>query len=377
MKKIAFSLVLILLVLPFSARGGEKITATLFYSSHCKSCLTAKQEILPPIVEKYKDEIDWVYLCTSENADNLALLKSIAVQFKEDQALVPAIFISNNFLVGVPEIKERLEGTIEDSLKEKSKIFTLPKIDLLDLFNKFSTAAVALSGLADGVNPCAFAVMVFFISFLAVYGYRKREIVLVGIAYCLAVFITYLLIGLGFFKFFYMLEEAYLFIRIFYYFISGFCFLTGGAALFDYFKFKKTGKAQDAVLQLPKFFKKRINFVIGSHMREKKQSALGLIITSFLVGFLVSLLEAVCTGQVYLPTIVFILKNTSLKLKAAGYLVLYNFMFILPLIIIFLLSLLGVSSAKFNNFLKRNAGRIKIILAIVFFTLGVLVLFLN
>jgi len=148
-------------------------------------------------------------------------------------------------------------------------------------------------------------------------------------------------------------------------------------ALYDYYKFKKTGRSQEAILQLPKFLKKRINIVIGSRMREKKGGIWGLCVSSFVVGFLVSLLEAVCTGQVYIPTIVFILKNTDLKLKAATYLFLYNFMFILPLIVIFLLSLVGVSSTKFNNFLKKNLGRIKILMALVFFCLGLFILVLS
>jgi cytochrome c biogenesis protein CcdA len=88
----------------------------------------------------------------------------------------------------------------------------------------------------------------------------------------------------------------------------------------------------------------------------------------------VSLLEAACTGQVYLPTIVYIVKNTKLRLKALTYLILYNLMFILPLIVIFILSLVGFSSQKFNVFLKKHLGTIKIILAFIFLLLGLLVI---
>ncbi|MBU1134146.1 MAG: hypothetical protein KJ569_04440, partial [Candidatus Omnitrophica bacterium] len=130
--------------------------------------------------------------------------------------------------------------------------------------------------------------------------------------------------------------------------------------------------------QLPKFMKKRINLIIGSKLRERgERGVIGLSATAFVVGFLVSLLEAVCTGQVYLPTIVFILKNESLRLKAVTYLFLYNFMFILPLVVIFLLSLLGFNSQKFNRFLKQNLGIIKIIMAVVFFLLGAFILWLS
>lgn len=370
-------IVLFLLILPLTSYPRDKIKAILFHSSHCKVCFEVKKDILPPIKRKYKDKLDWQYLNTHDS-DNLSRLKAASEQFGKKQALVPAILVGNNFLVGAIEIKARLEEIIDEAINKRTRFIDFGKVDLVNVFKKLSVFTVIGSGLIDGINPCAFAVIVFFISFLALYGYKRREIICVGIFYCLAVFSTYLLIGLGLFKFFYSFSQAYLFIKGFYYFVSSFCFLMGVLALYDYFKFRKTGSSKDTILQLPQFLKKRINAVIGSGLREKKQRGLlSLAVTSFVIGFFVSLLEAVCTGQMYVPIIVFILKNTDLKIKAAAYLFLYNFMFILPLIVVFLLSLAGVSSSKFNNFLKKNVGKIKIIMALVFFLLGSLIFYLK
>jgi len=376
MKKAIFFL-LILLILPISSFAQEKVTATLFYSTHCKICHEIREEFLPPIEEKYEENLDWQKVNTTEDVEGLSLLISLTEQFDLEEALIPSILVGDTLLVGGEDIKEYLDLAIKRALKVEKSPLSFLKTDVRDFFKKFSVFTVIGNGLIDGINPCAFAVIVFFISFLGVYGYKKREIIYVGTFYCLAVFVTYLLIGLGFFNFFYSLEQVYLIIKVFYYFVAIVCFLMAIAALYDYYKFKKTGRGEEAILQLPKFLKKRINIVIGSRMREKKGGVWGLCISSFVVGFLVSLLEAVCTGQVYLPTIVFILKNTDLKIKAATYLFLYNFMFILPLIIIFLLSLAGVNSAKFNNFLKKNLGRIKILMALVFFCLGIFILVLS
>jgi len=90
-----------------------------------------------------------------------------------------------------------------------------------------------------------------------------------------------------------------------------------------------------------------------------------------ITGFLVSLLEAVCTGQTYLPTITFILKTTTLKLHALAYLVIYNLMFVVPLFIIFIFALLGITSGQFSNFLKKHLLLIKLLMAILFFGLGI------
>ena len=376
MRKVIFFL-LILLIIPAFSFAQKKVTVTLFYSNHCKACYGVRKEVIPQMEEKYKENVVSQELNTSEDVDSLNLLISLTKQFSLKKALVPSILVGDTFLVGGKEIEENLDLAIKVALKAEKSPISFLKTDLIDFFKKFSVFTVIGNGLIDGINPCAFAVIVFFISFLGVYGYKKAEIIYVGTFYCLAVFITYLLIGLGFFNFFYSLEQTYLIIKAFYYFVALFCFLMAIAALYDYYKFKKTGRSEEAILQLPKFLKKRINVVIGSRMREKKGGVWGLCISSFVVGFLVSLLEAVCTGQVYLPTIVFILKNTDLKLKAATYLFLYNFMFILPLIVIFLLSLVGVSSARFNDFLKKNLGRIKILMALVFFCLGGFILCLS
>ena len=374
MKKI---LLLLLLIIPIFSYAEEKVPVTYFDSPHCKICISLKAEFIPLIKEKYKEKVEWKELSVQDNQDALSLLTSLSEQFGHQKAMVPSVIVGRAFLVGGVQIKQRLENEIISAFSSKSKPFLFFKTDLLKYFKKLSVLTVIGSGLVDGVNPCAFAVIVFFISFLTVYGYRKREIACVGSAYCLAVFITYLLIGLGFFKFLYSIEKIYLLIKFFYYFVAFFCFLLGILSLVDYIRFRKTHNSEGIILQLPKFFKKRINITIGKTLRNKKRSAFSLILASFSVGFLVSLLEAVCTGQVYIPTIVFILKNTDLKLKAASYLILYNLMFIMPLIVVFLLSFFGFSSDSFNRFLKNNLGKIKISLAFVFFILGMLILRLS
>jgi cytochrome c biogenesis protein CcdA len=368
----------LLLIFPLSAYCAAKPELTFFYSERCKKCLKLKEEIFPGLKEKYKDKIEWKELCIDNNQKNFALLLSLSVKLKNKVAFVPAVWVGSKLLVGVDEIEKDLVDNIEAALKSKPSFLDFAKIDLLSVFKNISLFTVIGAGLIDGVNPCAFAVIIFFVSFLALYGYRKREIIWIGSSYCAAVFITYLLLGLGFFGFLYSLTGFYILIRFFYYLIAAFCFFLAAMALYDYFRFKKTGESEDQILQLPKFLKKRINLVIGDHLRERKDtSIINLVISAFTVGFFVSLLEAACTGQVYLPTIVFILKNTSLRLKAISYLLLYNLMFILPLIVIFALSLIGFSSQRFNKYLKNNLANIKFLMFLLFLLLGLVILWLG
>ncbi|MCF7908104.1 MAG: hypothetical protein K9L86_04450 [Candidatus Omnitrophica bacterium] len=377
MRKIIIILTMAFLGLIGYSYAQDKPTILVFTSSSCHVCHKVKAELLPELKEKYKGKADWLESGVSEPA-SLEMLKSLSEQFGREKALVPSIVVGDKMFVGFGEIQAGLDQAIQDVIDTKVGVPAFSKQNLMDIFKKFSLLAILGSGLADGVNPCAFAVIVFFISFLSIYGYKKREIIYVGISYCLAVFITYLLIGLGVFEFFYSLGNITFFIKWFYYVVGFFCFFMGIFAIYDYIHFKITKKSEGALLQLPKFLKKKINLTIGSKLRDKKKDSLwGLAITSFSVGFMVSLLEAACTGQLYLPTIVFVLKSDQLRLRAWFYLVLYNLMFIFPLVIVFILSLVGVGSQKFNNFLKKNVGLIKLIMAFVFFVLGSLILIFN
>jgi len=69
------------------------------------------------------------------------------------------------------------------------------------------------------------------------------------------------------------------------------------------------------------------------------------VASTLVLGFLVSVFELACTGQVYFPTLVY-LHQVRQSAGSFSYLLLYNFVFILPLLAVFALSYWGVSSQK-------------------------------
>ncbi len=356
----------------------HKVEVYLFYSPHCGHCIRLEKEFIPQLQEKYKDKIALRYMDITKE-ENLKALIALSKTYKVEHSAVPTVFVGNSCLVGVKDIENNLESLIDKYYGSRTSFpYLLPGVNLEEEFRHLSFFTIITAGLIDGINPCAFAVIVFFISFLTVYGYQKKEIVYVGSFYILSVFITYILIGVGLFGFLYSLRHFYFLMKLFYYFIAATCFLLAAFSLYDYFRFVRTGESEGMILQLPKFLKKKINLVIGGGLRKRQsRRVVELCLVAFGVGFSVSLLEAACTGQVYIPTIALILKIGTLRWKAFSYLVVYNIMFVLPLIVIFLLSLLGVNSQYFNRFLKKNLGKIKIFMFLLFLGLGVLILWLS
>lgn len=92
------------------------------------------------------------------------------------------------------------------------------------------------------------------------------------------------------------------------------------------------------------------------------------------IGAAVTALESVCTGQVYVPTLVLILKNNDLaESRAWLYLLTYNLMFILPLILTFIAVYFGLRTDTLIKWGRKNVVLSKCLLA-SFFTLMALLI---
>jgi hypothetical protein len=136
-------------------------------------------------------------------------------------------------------------------------------------------------------------------------------------------------------------------------------------SLRDIWAFLKSGK-QNVWLKLSDERSERIRKFLRINLRLPHY--LGAAAVS---GIFVSLTELACTGQVYLPTIMFILQVPALKQRAMLFLCLYNLAFILPLVVVFLMALTGVQAIKFNQISRKDFIIGKILLAVFFLIFAV------
>jgi hypothetical protein len=303
----------------------------------------------------------------------------------EKRLIAPSIFIGNDYLPPGEIIEARVEALIqkyEKVSKDETKLSSpipsptptpeeIKKAEgsIVQRFKSLGILTIISAGLLDGLNPCAFATLIFFVSYLTFVGRKKREILWVGLGFSAAVFTTYLLIGFGILSFIQHFSFLPLFSKIVYILTIAFALVLGILSLYDYIQLKR-GRPSEMKLQLPDFLKKRIHQTI----REESKSTRYLL-AAVAAGFIVSLLEFTCTGQVYLPTILFVTNIPSLRANAISYLILYNLMFIIPLLIIFGVVYWGVTSEQLASFLKKRASSIKLFTSLLFFALaGILIL---
>ncbi len=94
---------------------------------------------------------------------------------------------------------------------------------------------------------------------------------------------------------------------------------------------------------------------------------------AFLLGVAISLLELACTGQVYLPTITYMIQQG--ETGAVARLMFYNLAFIAPLTVIFVLAYSGLRSETLLALLRKRAALVKFSTAILFLLLFLFLMF--
>ncbi len=367
--KYIFIFILLVLALQTAALSENAVRLYFFYSPACLECLSVKNYV-SGLQDKYPLQIKYLNIEIMRNYEAMLLLEKKYMVTESD---IPEIFIGNSGFIGKDEITKKLEPEIKTLIDQGGSDWPddiqsrAGKMLIEERFESFTLFAVLSAGLIDGINPCAFATIVFFVSFLSFAGRKRREILLVGLSFTAAVFITYLLIGFGAFRFLQALELPFIYSKIIYILVGIIALALGILNLYDYYRFK-TGKLSEMTLQLPAAIKRMIHAVIRIN---QASSGILLMSTAFATGFLISVLESICTGQVYVPTIVFIIKTQGLRARALSFLIAYNLMFILPLVIIFGFTLFGVTSELFGKIMKKYMGVIKIALAVLLFGLGI------
>ncbi len=348
-----------------------------FFEPGCHDCARV-EKLLDQIVFQYPQiEIRKFDISTPEGVAFAEQLGEIYGLPEYDRLLVPLVYIGDRYLLREQISYDNIVNLIEE-IKEKKFPAPWERVEedltsvqqrLIERFRSFGIGAIAISGLIDGINPCAFATIIFFISYLALIKRTGKELLLVGSIFTLAIFLTYFLIGAGALRVVTTLSFLPLARQIFIFVTAGIGIILGLLSLNDYIRYKRTGNTSDATLQLPPRIKQMIHSTIRTNVKTRN-----FIIMAGVTGFMVSILELACTGQIYLPTLIFISNVPELRVNALLYLLLYNFMFVVPLILVFLFTYWGTSSQKWTELNKRHYGTVKIIMTALFFGLAFLLI---
>jgi len=378
--KLLFVILIFLLLSHAPLNSTKHMRIYFFYSKDCDACMRIKNNYFPKILPKYSPLVE-IELVEISDPDNYKFMTEVEEKYGMLKNPPPAMLVGDKLLDGEKEIREHLEEAIKLLLAksetepqkkpaERKEERPEPHIGLIEKFKYLGVGTIIGAGLIDGINPCAFSTIIIFVLYLTFSAYKRGLILKVGIIFALAVFLAYLLIGLGLLEFVRQLRFLPKLRRAIPLFSGILAFVLGFLSLYDFYKIKKE-KLKEITLQLPDAIKDTIKKLIWKKLKKEHY-----LISALVIGFLVGVLEFPCTGQVYFPIVLALRHVPSLHVHVFGYLLLYNFMFIIPLLVVFAFVYWGTTSDRLIRFMKKRSGIVKILTAILFFTLGtILILF--
>lgn len=219
------------------------------------------------------------------------------------------------------------------------------------LITVITTAAI------DSINPCAIGVMILMVSVVLSAGKSLKRLVVLGSIYIFAVFLAYVLAGLGLL---YFLSGIPLFVTEYLSISVGtLIVLAGILEIKDYFWYGRWFS-----LSIPVYFSKKL------HSKASNTTLIGV----FLLGLFVSAVELPCTGAPYLAIITLLSQNFDFS--AFFLLILYNLIFVAPLILILGLVISGVKLEHINFWRHENRGTMRLFIGLLLVGLGWLLIFI-
>jgi len=216
-------------------------------------------------------------------------------------------------------------------------------------FNKLFPLVVS-SGFLDGLNPCAFAVLIFFIAFMFTLNRLTSRILLVGAIYIAMIYVAYLLIGLGLVHAFIFTGQEHLMAKI----SAWLVIVLGLVHIKDYFWYGRW-------------------FSLSPKIDYGKWMDRVTIPSVMIVGFLVGLCTFPCSGGIYVAIIGLLSAKTTYT-RGLYYILFYNFMFVLPLIITMFFLTNRRTLGRISRWEASHKRGLKLITGLIMIALGGIIL---
>lgn len=209
------------------------------------------------------------------------------------------------------------------------------------------------AAIVDAINPCAFAVLILLMTVILARGKRKKAL-FAGFAFSASIYISYFLMGLGLFS---ALQSSGL-TRTFYIVVTVLAFIVGILNIKDYFWYGK-----GLLMEIPISWRPRMKKLI---------KGITSIPGAFIVGFVVSLFLLPCTSGPYIVILGLLAKQTT-QLTGILYLLLYNLIFVSPMITITLVIYKGLSTVeRLERLRQRRLRLLHLIAGIIMVIIGIL-----
>ncbi|MCK4600183.1 DUF1573 domain-containing protein, partial [Candidatus Bipolaricaulota bacterium] len=340
-----------------SPTAGKEAEIVYFYENGCPHCLRI-DALLQRMQETYGELAIVRYEIHAEGS--IKLLQQLEQLYGISVEEIPVVFINDGAFQGAGRAVEyNIEQAVRIAIDEGS---TSPLVRLEQseisperVTRKLTIPAVLAAAAVDAVNPCACAVLILLLGTLIAAGKRRRMIG-AGFAFTLATYISYFLMGIGL----YTAIQATRLQHTIYLVVASIAIIAGLWNMKDYLWYGRWFTIEVPTSWQPTL--KRITSSVAS------------VPGAFAIGFLVSLFLLPCTSGPYI-IILGLLAETTTRNYAFLLLLLYNFIFVLPFVIITLGIAFGfTTTARAERWRQERLGKLHLITGGVMVLLGIAML---
>lgn len=364
-----YKLLLILLLLSATvAAQNNQTDLYLFYGKGCPHCSQA--EIFLQNIAPEHPELNIIEKEIYFNNENRKFFQQMTASYGKQLQGVPTMFINGKMFVGFSNsIKQALKKEIErckeqpcvspikheitsETLAVEGESSPLEDPEKTQLKETLTIPAVLSAAAVDAINPCAFAVLIILLTTILATKKRSRALA-AGLAFTASIYISYVLMGLGL----YSAITATGLSHTFYFIVAILAILIGFFNLKDYIWYGRW-----FVMEVPQSWRPKLKALL---------KGVTSIPGAFLIGFAVSLFLLPCTSGPYI-VILGLLAKASVRETAMLLLLLYNFIFVLPMLIITFAIYFGLTTTeKAEEWRKSKLKVLHLIAGVILVLLGI------
>ncbi|MBF1164136.1 MAG: hypothetical protein HXL68_03745 [Dechloromonas agitata] len=358
-------LALLLALTALTAIAETAVDLHVFWSLRCPHCLKALPEL-----RQMAAEHPWLHLHDYEitqSPANLQRFQDMALAHGETAQAVPTLFYCGHMEVGWPdaavqqaELLARLEacrqGTaaIPPTVETTLNLPLLGEIRLADL--SLPVLTILLAGL-DAFNPCAFFVLLFLLSLLT-HQHQRSRMLLIGGIFVLCSGVLYFAFMAAWLNVFLVVGNLAWITAA----AGALALLIGALNLKDYFAFPHGPSLSISAERQADLFQRGRRLVQSGHLPT-------MLATTLLLAGVANFYELLCTaGFPMVFTRLLTLREQDVAQHYA-YLLLYNLIYILPLLLIVLAFVRTLGSRKLS---EREGRLLKLLSGLMMFGLGLL-----
>jgi len=338
--------------------ASERIDIIVYYGAGCPHC-ARMDALLDELKSEYNLNIvkKEVYL----DAKNRQEMFDLYMRFGKDpnEGGVPTLLLENRSMIVGEVDKERMKEIIDEHIANKSLsgIFTqqsFSPIEESDVTSRLTLVTLIGAAIVDSINPCTITVMVLLLgTILMIRG--GRMMLLAASIFIGVVYISYLLMGLGIHHFVVSTEAT----NIFYKIVTAAAFILSLMEFNAYFNYKPGFFAVEMPMFLRPILKNALKKLKAAGEDNNKEETVGKLLKNIFILLLTAIIALICSifllpcsSGPYLMVLGMLSKAVTLKVLM--YLILYNIVFVLPMVIITIVIYIGRTSVEEISEMKEK-----------------------